>query len=67
LRPTTVERIIQEYPSAYTLTIQSAFKYDYSPDEVREAIKKLEERAIGLPHEIDEKKCGEIIKSYILK
>lgn len=64
LRPMTVKRIMQEYPSAYTLTIQSAFKYDYSPDEVREAIKILEEREIGYPHEIDENKCKEIIEKY---
>lgn len=64
LRPQTVERVAKEYPSTYTFTIQSAFKYDNSPEEVREAIRKLQEREVGLPQEIDEKRSLEIIRKY---
>lgn len=64
LKPQTVERLIKEYPSVYTFTIQSAFKYDNSPEEVRNATKKLEEREISPPQEIDEKRCLEIIEKY---
>lgn len=62
LRPSTVEKVMQEYPSAHTFTIQSAFKYDHPPEEVSEAIRKLKNRKTGLPQEIDEGKCLEIIR-----
>jgi phosphoenolpyruvate carboxylase len=64
LRPQTVERVAKEYPSAYTFTIQSAFKYDNPPDEVKEAIRKLQKRKTDLPQEIDEERCLEIIRKY---
>ena len=64
LRPETVERVAKEYPSAHTFTIQSAFKYDNPPDEVREAIKKLRERKVIPPQEVDEKRCLGIIGKY---
>lgn len=64
LRPQTVERVVEEYPSAHTFTIQSAFKYDNPPDEVREAIRKLQKRKTGLPQEVDEERCLEIIRKY---
>ncbi|MBW2039709.1 MAG: phosphoenolpyruvate carboxylase [Deltaproteobacteria bacterium] len=64
LKPSTVERVMEEYPSSHTFTIQSAFKYDNSPDKVREAIIKLQERKTALPQEIDERKCLEIIRKY---
>jgi len=64
LRPQTVERVAKEYPSAYTFTIQSAFKYDNPPDEVKEAIRKLQKRKTGLPQEVDEERCLEIIRKY---
>jgi len=64
LRPQTVERVAREYPSAHTFTIQSAFKYDNPPEEVREAIKRLRQRKTGLPLEINEKRALKIIKKY---
>ena len=64
LKPQTIERVAKEYPSNYTFTIQSAFKYDNSPDEVREAIRKLREREPNSPQEVDEKRCLEIIHKY---
>lgn len=64
LRPQTAERVLKEYPSVHTFTIQSAFKYDHLPEEASSAIKKLREKEAGLPQEIDEGKCLEIIKKY---
>lgn len=64
LRPPTVERVTEEYPSAHTFTIQSSFKYDNPPDEVRKAVRKLKEREIDFPQEVDEERCLEIIKKY---
>ena len=64
LRPQTAERVVEEYPSAHTFTIQSAFKYDHIPDEVRNAVTKLRERETGLPQEVDEDRCLEIIGKY---
>lgn len=64
LRPQTVDRITKEYPSVYTFTIQSAFKYDYPHEEVREAIKKLKNRKPEPPQELDEEKCLRIITKY---
>ncbi len=64
LKPSTVEKVMEEYPSSHTFTVQSAFKYDNSPDKVREAIIKLQERKTGSPQEIDEERCLEIIRKY---
>ncbi len=64
LRPQTVEQVMREYPSVHTFTIQSAFKYDNPPDMVRAAVKKLWERKTGDAHQLDEKKCLEIIAKY---
>jgi len=64
LRPQTVNKVLKEYPSAYTFTIQSALKYDNPPEKVRETVKKLKERKVGRPHEVDEEKCMEIIGRY---
>ncbi|MBT9149233.1 MAG: phosphoenolpyruvate carboxylase [Dehalococcoidia bacterium] len=62
LKPQTVERVAKEYPSIHTFTIQSAFKYDNHPDEVREAIRKLQKRKIEPPQEVDEERCLEIVR-----
>ena len=64
LRPQTVERVAKEYPSTHTFTIQSAFKYDNPPDEVRGAIRKLQKRNPSLPQEVDEGRCLGIIRKY---
>lgn len=41
LTPRSVRRFAKEYPSIQTFTLQSAFKYDYPLDEVRDAVKFL--------------------------
>jgi phosphoenolpyruvate carboxylase len=64
LKPQTVEKVAEEYPSTHTFTIQSAFKYDNPTDDVRKAIRKLQERKTSAPQEVDEERCLEIIKKY---
>ena len=64
LRPQTVSRVLAEYPSVHTFTIQSSFKYDNNPEEVKKAIELIENREMKPPHEIDEQKCLEIIDRY---
>ncbi|MDQ2915513.1 MAG: phosphoenolpyruvate carboxylase [Chloroflexota bacterium] len=49
LTPRNVDRVLGTYPSVQTFTIQSAFKYDHAPEEVREGITKLRERERGDP------------------
>ena len=64
LRPQTVERVMKEYPSNHTFTIQSAFKYDNPPQDVRKSIRRLLNRKRGSPQEVDEERCIEIIRKY---
>lgn len=42
LSPRTVRRFTREYPSVETFTLQSAFKYDYPLDEIRDAVRFLQ-------------------------
>ena len=60
LKPTTVDRVCREYPSAYTFTIQSAFKYDYPPEQVRKGVEQLIGRTPGRPPSIDEERAVEL-------
>ncbi len=64
LRPSTVGNLLREYPSVYTFTIQSSFKYDNVPSEVREGTAKIEEHQTEPPHEVDIERCLEIIEKY---
>lgn len=64
LRPDTVSRVSAEYPSVYTFTIQSAFKYDYEPDQVRNAIDELEARQVLPAQAINETYALDLIERY---
>ncbi len=64
LRPDTVERVIKEYPSVQTFTLQSAFKYDYPPNVVSKAITKIYETPRRKPHFMEEDRCIEIVERY---
>jgi phosphoenolpyruvate carboxylase len=64
LRPDNVSRVSAEYPSVYTFTIQSAFKYDYEPDQVRDAIDELEAREVSPALPIDETYALDLIERY---
>ncbi|RME93116.1 MAG: phosphoenolpyruvate carboxylase [Candidatus Hydrogenedentota bacterium] len=64
LRPDNTQEIAKEYASAYTFTVQSAFKYDYEPDEVRSGVEILKNRDPEAIPEIEEEKCLEILERY---
>ena len=64
LTPSTTDRVLKEYPSNHTFTVQSAFKYDNPSDEVRKAIKTIEGHSTGEPHQIDLQKTVGIIEKY---
>lgn len=64
LRPSNIERVVREYPSTQTFTIQSAFKYDYPAKEVIDAIRKLRETPRMPAQSVDEGRCMEIIDKY---
>ncbi len=64
LSPRTAERVGREYPSVVTFSIQSAFKYDYPPEEVRAAIGHLRAREIGPAREIDAERAAPIMAAY---
>ncbi len=64
LTPDNVKRIVREYPSVHTFTIQSSFKYDNPPDKVRGAIDELMKKERQEPVEVDEERCLDIISRY---
>lgn len=64
LRPQTVERVLEEYPSVYTFTIQSSFKYDNTPEEARKGIKKIKRSSPRPPQEVDEEIALSIAEKY---
>lgn len=61
LSPVNVERAFVEYPSAQTLTIQSAFKFDYPADDVRAAIERIMAHERSAPMPIDEQRAQAIM------
>ena len=61
LAPTNVERSLAEYPSAQTFTVQSAFKYDYDRDTVKDGIAKILAHERAEPVLIDQDRAKEII------
>jgi phosphoenolpyruvate carboxylase len=64
LRPTSIERVVREYPSAQTFTIQSAFKYDYPAMQVADAVRRLRELPRMPAQPMDESRCLEIMEKY---
>jgi phosphoenolpyruvate carboxylase len=64
LTPNTVRRVIEEYPSAHTFTIQSSFKYDHPPQAVIAGISALKDRKTGKPMPMDEKRCLAVMERY---
>ncbi len=61
LTPLNVERTLVEYPTAQTLTVQSAFKYDYDEDTVRTGIRTIHDHTRGEPRHVEEVQVREII------
>ncbi|MDA3936626.1 MAG: phosphoenolpyruvate carboxylase [Actinomycetota bacterium] len=64
LAPATVERVGGEYPSVVTFSIQSAFKFDHPPDEVRAACGHLKARVIGPATPVDVERASTVIERY---
>lgn len=64
LSPATAERVGKEYPSAVTFSIQSAFKFDYPPDQVRAACEHLKSRVIGPATPVDTERALAVIERY---
>lgn len=64
LKPQTVDRILNEYPSSYTFTIQSSFKYDHDPNEIRKGIERIKRSIPKEPQDIDEERALEIASKY---
>ncbi|MAG91203.1 phosphoenolpyruvate carboxylase [Candidatus Woesearchaeota archaeon] len=64
-KPTNIKNCVQGYPSIYTYTLQSAFKYDYGMDDVTDAVKFLNETRPSNPVSVDEKRCVSIIEKLM--
>ena len=62
LTPVNVERAFVEYPTAHTLTVQSAFKYDYDDETVRRGIAQVRAHDRGEPAPIAEQAAREIVE-----
>ncbi len=60
LSPVNVERVLTEYPSAHTFTVQSAFKYDYDKETVRDGIAQIRAHERGEPMPVDLDRALEI-------
>jgi phosphoenolpyruvate carboxylase len=55
LSPDNIDNFLQEYKGLSTVTIQSAFRYDYPTEQVKEGIQTLNQRLPnGVPEFIDE-------------
>ena len=61
LTPTNIDRALREYPSAHTFTVQSAFKYDYDKDTVRNGIAQILAHERGEPVPIDQERARELV------
>ena len=64
-KPTNVKNCVEGYPSVYTFTLQSAFKYDYNMHDVTNAIRFLNETKPSEPVIVDERRCIAIIEKLI--
>ena len=64
LTPSNVDNVIKEYPSTYTFTLQSSFKYDHPPREVIKAVDKLKSKKPGKAQEIDVEVAVKIMEKY---
>ena len=53
LTPVNVDRVLIEYPSAHTFTVQSAFKYDYDKETVRKGIAQIRAHERGEPMTVE--------------
>ena len=64
MNPTNVDRAFTEYPSAHTLTVQSAFKFDYEREVVQEGIRQILAHERQEPPPVDEARARKIIDKH---
>ncbi|MBN1785529.1 MAG: phosphoenolpyruvate carboxylase [Candidatus Methanofastidiosa archaeon] len=64
LSPYTVEKFVDEYPSLRTFTLQSAFKYDYPPKDVVDAVQVLHDTPVRNPRYVDEEAAIGFMEKY---
>lgn len=64
-KPTNIRNCMKGYPSVYTYTLQSAFKYDYSMKDIANAVSFLNSSRPSNPIAVDEKRCTSIIGKLI--
>ena len=62
LNPVNVARVFTEYPSAQTFTVQSAFKYDYDKETVRDGIAQILAHERVEPMPVDYERARELIR-----
>ena len=62
LTPVNVERAFTEYPTAHTFTVQSAFKYDYEQEAVRDGIAQIRAHERGEPVPVAQERAVDIIQ-----
>lgn len=62
--PPRVLKVIKEYPSVHTFSIQSAFKYDYDVNEVKDAIQTIHQSHTYPAQKLDRKKALDLIEHY---
>jgi phosphoenolpyruvate carboxylase len=64
LNPKRVEKVLQEYPSVHTFTIQSAFKYDHDVNDVISAIDTINQAKSHPAQAIDRDSALDLIHRY---
>jgi len=67
LSPDNIDNFLQEYKGLSTVTIQSAFRYDYPAEQVKEGIQTLNQRLPNENPEPIEKQEEEILLSVLRK
>lgn len=64
LTPERVHKVLKEYPSVHTFTIQSAFKYDHDVNQVKSAIDTINQSQCTVPHRLNKKDTLAFIERY---
>ncbi|MDY6775471.1 MAG: phosphoenolpyruvate carboxylase [Halobacteria archaeon] len=61
LKPTNTETVTEVYPEVRTFTVQSAFKYDYPVEDVRDGIESLRSTQVERSERFDEDRALDIV------
>ncbi len=62
LNPVKIKEFVLEYPGVKTITVQSAFRYDYPPAQVRSAIKYYNTKAHGHSERVPKNERATLIR-----